>query len=49
MMYTNYALPGLRRTKRQEIMMKIQVNHIMQWEVKTQGRIQDFKKVSQNF
>ena len=34
MKYTNYALVGLRRPKCQRAMMKIQVNHIMLWEVK---------------
>ena len=34
MMYTSLALAGLRRAKCQIAMMKIQVNHIMWWEVK---------------
>ena len=39
MMYTNYALAGLRTTKCQRAMMKIQMNHIMWWEVKDCCRV----------
>ena len=33
-MYNNYALAGLKRTKCQRAMMKIQVIYIVWWEVK---------------